>query len=137
MKTLIQVLTCSLIAVQMYAQQIPNQPDFPKKESTDWITFKAVEQIPAQQLAQSKTMLQLEADDDLQLLKTEEDQLGFRHYRYQQTYKGIPVEGAIYLMHEKNNQVKLRKHIQTGQRKSRSYFLPFRGISAYQLAIWQ
>ncbi len=106
MKTFIQILACSLMFVQLYAQQSPNQADAQQKVSTDWITFKAAEQIPAQQLAQSKTSLQLEVNNDLELLKTNDDQLGFRHYRYQQTYKGIPVEGAIYLMHEKNNQVK-------------------------------
>jgi len=58
------------------------------------------------QLAQDKSTLRLGTDDDLQLLSTQNDELGYRHYRYQQTYKGIPIEGAIYLMHEKNNRTK-------------------------------
>ena len=30
---------------------------------------------------------------------TEKDNLGFEHYRYQQTLAGIPVENAVYVMH--------------------------------------
>ena len=105
MKTLTYLLVFSLLFAPIYAQQISAMTDS-QKRNTDWITFKAAEQISAQQLAQNKSLLQLEANDKLQLLKTEKDQLGFHHHRYQQTYKGIPVEGAIYLMHEKNDRVK-------------------------------
>ena len=35
----------------------------------------------------------------------EPDNLGFQHYRYQQTYAGIPVEHAIYIMHVKGGMV--------------------------------
>ncbi len=69
-------------------------------------TFKANEQISADKLATNKTALSLDINDDLTLCTTKDDALGYRHYRYQQTYKDIPIEGAIYLMHEKNNRVK-------------------------------
>ncbi len=78
----------------------------PKQAQQDWTYFKPDQQISATQLAQNKSALQLGADDDLQLLSTKNDDLGYRHYRYQQTYKGIPIEAAIYLMHEKNNRTK-------------------------------
>src|ERR1043165_4528421 len=32
----------------------------------------------------------------IKLLSTETDKLGFTHYRYQQTFDGIPVEGTMY-----------------------------------------
>lgn len=46
------------------------------------------------------------------ILKTlEKDQLGYEHYRYQQSINGIPVENAIYVLHVSNNLVM----IQNGQ----------------------
>jgi bacillolysin len=35
----------------------------------------------------------------------EKDNLNMEHYRYQQSYLGIPVENAVYAMHVKNNAV--------------------------------
>lgn len=39
------------------------------------------------------------------LLRNETDALGYTHYRYQQTINGIPVEDAIYIVHEKGGKV--------------------------------
>jgi len=104
MKNLLYTLLCSLILItQIRAQSIR---DFSKKENPNWRTFKSEKQIPASTLSRDKAALSLGTNDDLELLDTQDDQLGFRHYRYQQTYKGIPIEGAIYLMHERNNLVK-------------------------------
>ena len=43
--------------------------------------------------------------DKYNLLKTENDEIGFTHYRYQQSYKGISVNGSEYLLHEKNGKL--------------------------------
>jgi len=95
-----------LIALQVQAQGDQPISDIPQEKRPAWRTFKAAKQQAALELAQDKTTLSLRTDDDLDLLTTENDALGYRHYRYQQTYKGVAIEGAIYLMHEKNNQVK-------------------------------
>ena len=42
---------------------------------------------------------------DLVLLRSFEDLLGMRHTRYQVTKNGVPVEGAIVLLHEKKGRV--------------------------------
>ena len=39
------------------------------------------------------------------LINQEKDDLGFTHYRYQQLLKGVPIEGAVFLFHVKNQQV--------------------------------
>ncbi len=39
-------------------------------------------------------------------LKTEYDQLGFKHHRYQQYYKGYKIEGSMLIAHSKSNEVK-------------------------------
>lgn len=44
-------------------------------------------------------------DDEYRLYKTEQDNIGFTHYRYQQYYKGVPVDGGEYLVHEKDGTV--------------------------------
>ncbi len=43
--------------------------------------------------------------DKFNLLKSENDEIGFTHYRYQQTYKSISVNGSEYLLHEKNGKL--------------------------------
>ncbi len=34
-------------------------------------------------------------------MRTEQDKLGFIHYRYYQTYRGVPVENSMYIVHTK------------------------------------
>ena len=50
-------------------------------------------------------LLEFRKEDGLVLIHVEHDQIGFRHFRYQQTYKGIPVEAGQYIAHFKNNQL--------------------------------
>lgn len=48
-----------------------------------------------------KEVLSLKSNDDLVKCKQEHDDIGFTHTRYQQTFKGIPVQGAQYIAHQK------------------------------------
>jgi Zn-dependent metalloprotease len=50
--------------------------------------------------------LQLTSDDELVKTKTETDQLGFTHEKYQQYFKGIKVEFGTYKVHAKNGTIK-------------------------------
>ncbi|GAB4252722.1 MAG: hypothetical protein Kow0027_17600 [Saprospiraceae bacterium] len=43
--------------------------------------------------------LPISADVEMQPLRSEVDQLGMEHARYQQLYKGLKVEGAVYTTH--------------------------------------
>ncbi len=104
MKILLHVLAYFVMLVtQIHAQSVR---DFSHKGNLDWKTFKSEEQTSAVSLSTDKEALSLDTNDDLQLVDTQDDQLGFRHYRYQQTYKDIPIEGAIFLMHELNGRLK-------------------------------
>ncbi|HNW99706.1 MAG TPA: M4 family metallopeptidase [Bacteroidales bacterium] len=54
---------------------------------------------------------------DLKFTKSENDQIGYTHYRYQQTYNGYPVIGGDYIAHVKNNKVvsvngKIKKYVE-------------------------
>jgi Zn-dependent metalloprotease len=53
-----------------------------------------------------KQTLRVKADDEFRSIKEERDNLGFTHQRYQQYYKGIKVEGATYLVHAKDDNIK-------------------------------
>ena len=53
----------------------------------------------------------------LRLIRSEKDQLGYTHYRFQQIINGYPVVGGDYVVHVKNNKVismngKIRKYIE-------------------------
>ena len=49
--------------------------------------------------------LQLTADDQMRAARRETDQLGFVHEKYQQYYKGLKVEHAIYTLHARQGKV--------------------------------
>lgn len=52
-----------------------------------------------------KKLLQMNADDSLQLTKDVKDELGYTHHRFQQYYKGIKVDNAEYMVHGKNGTI--------------------------------
>ncbi|MCA8833204.1 M4 family metallopeptidase [Hymenobacter pini] len=52
-----------------------------------------------------REQLQLTSDDQLLQAKTEADQLGFVHEKYQQYYKGIKVDYATYSVHARQGRV--------------------------------
>ncbi len=73
---------------------------------SNWHIFKQGNQINGEHLFdEMKQDFNLSADDDMRLVSTTSDDLGYRHYRYQQTYKGIDVEGAVYCVHERDGSV--------------------------------
>ncbi|AII52209.1 hypothetical protein N008_09495 [Hymenobacter sp. APR13] len=54
-----------------------------------------------------REQLQLASTDQLALLKTETDELGFVHEKYQQFYKGIKVEHGTYSVHARQGRVEV------------------------------
>ncbi|MSP69623.1 MAG: T9SS type A sorting domain-containing protein [Bacteroidetes bacterium] len=49
--------------------------------------------------------LKMQVADGWKLKRSEKDNLGFTHYRYDQTYNNIKVEAGEYLVHERNGRV--------------------------------
>jgi len=47
-------------------------------------------------------VLKMQEDESFELKKVEKDKLGMEHYKYQEYYKGIKVEHAIYTVHVKD-----------------------------------
>jgi Zn-dependent metalloprotease len=50
-----------------------------------------------------KKNLEMQSDDELRPSMTENDHLGFSHDKFQQYYKKVKVEGAVYSAHSRNN----------------------------------
>lgn len=53
-------------------------------------------------MVEMKDEFNFQIDDNLELIKTTNDKIGFTHFKYSQKYKGIAVFGAQYIIHEKN-----------------------------------
>ncbi|MFI5149950.1 MAG: hypothetical protein ACHQRM_09475 [Bacteroidia bacterium] len=53
----------------------------------------------------TRSLLHLGEFDELKEAKKGKDYLGFVHHHFNQYYKDIPVEGAEYVMHEKNSRI--------------------------------
>jgi len=49
-----------------------------------------------------KSAFGLGVNDEMKIIRQENDKLGFVHYRYQQYFKSLPVDGAVYIIHDKN-----------------------------------
>ncbi|MFB6307151.1 MAG: M4 family metallopeptidase [Flavobacteriales bacterium] len=48
---------------------------------------------------------EVKKDCSFENINTYEDRLGMYHYKYRQTFKGIPVEGAVMNLHTKNDNI--------------------------------
>lgn len=46
-----------------------------------------------------RELLKMRSEDELVLMNSWKDKLGYVHYRYSQTYKGLPVAFSMYIMH--------------------------------------
>jgi Zn-dependent metalloprotease len=104
------VWTYLLISV-VYAGQKPGESVIVSKEKSPsgsrWIYFNAdYHNIDLESLFDNqRSVLGLSENDQMTLMSTETDQNGFRHNRFQQTYKGLQVKGATFIFHTKNNTV--------------------------------
>jgi len=73
------------------------------KTDIRWKKYSSENSSSASDLANNKSLLKLDNNSQLIEQKLDVDQFGIKHYSYQQSYKGIPIESAVYKIHEKNN----------------------------------
>ena len=84
----------------------PSAIFFAKEGNTDWLQIKDGVQVTTEELvARHRQHLGLGLDDELRLYRVDEDEIGFKHYRYQQYFSGIKVQGSELLVHEKEGYV--------------------------------
>ncbi len=81
----------------------PSDIFYAKEGNPNWLKIKEGVKISAEVLlARHKAELGLGESDALVLLRADEDDLGFTHYRYQHYYKDVKVQGSQLLVHEKD-----------------------------------
>src|SRR5690606_10243737 len=72
----------------------------------NYIQFVQGKELPLEKLeVWLRRYYQTDDNYGLTLLSIEEDELGFKHYRYQQTINGIPVKLGMYIAHTKNGMI--------------------------------
>lgn len=95
MKTIFLTLLCCCITPILAAQSPVIQ------QKNNFVTFDNPQKLNTQNFLQShRQVLDLQEGETLVYQATQMDDLGYLHHRYQFAYKGIPVEGAIYVFHE-------------------------------------
>lgn len=72
--------------------------------TAEWMKFRETTWINPETIFQvhKKAFGLQEQQDQMKMYRSETDELGLTHYRYQQFYKGIEVEGAEMLVHAKD-----------------------------------
>ena len=86
----------------------PQGSELPFYEFGDlqWYKMKADAQLTADQLVQQHSRdIGLGPNDRWVNFKTETDEIGMTHHRYQMYHEAFPVKGAILLIHEKDGSV--------------------------------
>jgi len=69
----------------------------------NWMSLRTDANInPVKFFKEYGKALRLSNDDDMRLYKTEKDELGFMHYRFNQYYKNIRIVRAEYFVHANN-----------------------------------
>lgn len=80
---------------------LPQMDIIAKPGSTvDWIDFKDdVEVSPSTVFVDYSTFFGLSGADEMRVSKITDDELGYKHYRYQQYAQGYKVDGAEFIVH--------------------------------------
>lgn len=77
-----------------------------KNHIPEYIAFRNEATIPFSSFdSWAHRALKLSDSYGFKLLNVEKDALGMQHYRYRQTYKSLELEGTMFLVHVKNDQV--------------------------------
>lgn len=101
MKKVIFTLILSALINAAYTQNsLPNLIKSKGGLSQSATTLSDAEQV-AFNPQKAAVTFGLNPSSDLKFQKAEPDNLGYTHYRYYQTYKEIPVENAMYIVHVK------------------------------------
>jgi len=143
-KGAITLLICLLLTSMANSQKLSDIAT--SHNGTSWVQFKNTFTVKGTTVfSQYKSAFGLKANDEMRLVKTETDALGFTHYRYQQYHKGVMVFGAVYILHEKNNQLKtgnglivttIEKSASSSIKPQRATDIAIAAMSAEQYA-WQ
>src|SRR4051812_12215993 len=120
-KTNLLLVSMSILCANTYAQSYYGTEAAQKVESAKWVEYQGNFKRPTfvefssssanfrlavtNPVEAMKEALMLRAEDNLVSYKQEHDDVGFTHTKYQQTYKGVPVQGGEYIAHQKEGKL--------------------------------
>lgn len=104
-------VVCAFVlqGIMLFAQnnrqyKVPENQIFSDESQPGWYYIKNdIVVNEAEIFTKYKAAFGLSASDEMKLLKTNTDQAGFTHAKYQQYFKGLPVEGTMLIVHSNTN----------------------------------
>jgi len=105
-RKILSLLLLSFFIIQVHSQSFVSKEVRGERGISKSFTSFDNDQLVNFNASQVKSLLGLNQNSDLILKRTEQDKLGFIHYRYSQTYKSIPIENSMYIVHTKNGVLK-------------------------------
>ena len=102
------LLFANLAIAQNNFNQTLQKKDVPffQTQTSGWFKMNPDVQLSTEELLLNyHTALGLSDWDELKNYRSETDKLGITHHRFQQYHRSIPVEGGIFLVHEKTGAV--------------------------------
>lgn len=105
--TVILILSLSSVSFAQNGQIEPELKRLTLPGSTpELLMFSKSSNLRALNLFETfKQSFNLKAEDAMEMKNFQVDDLGYTHYRFQQKYRGVPVFGIEYLVHEKDDKV--------------------------------
>lgn len=105
MKKYLLFIGVLIIGTQAFAQNSLRQIiTGPNGISKHFIKLEQAQQISFNP-AQAANLFGLDPKSNLELVNSFTDNIGQTHYRYYQTYKGIPIENTMYIAHTANSKL--------------------------------
>jgi bacillolysin len=105
----IQLLTISLFTLSTFAQELGKQKNEMSKNENGLSSLIIIQEKSNYKISDSKQIFQeqlgLKQNQNYSILKTETDNEGFTHQKYQLFDQGIKVEFATYTLHSKNGKI--------------------------------
>lgn len=104
MKKRLIILLYVLFTQPFFAQQLEQ---LATETAPGWYTFKSNINLSTDQfLNMAVEVFNLGSNHQFTITKVQTDELGFTHTRLQQYYKGVQIEGADLILHERNSRLK-------------------------------
>ena len=95
---------CNLLAQNSAKQVNPLMQGYVTGNSTaNWLDFRENESLKATTIFEDlKRAFELSSDDQMKLQRIQDDNIGYKHYRYQQYYKNRKVIYGEFIVHQNN-----------------------------------
>ena len=100
-------MSCSILSAQKFSKQ-PSFIEQPvsKRTAPTLVEFEENNApVFTNKVNEVNQFLGMTSTSPATLMRSEPDEMGFTHYRYQQTLRGLPINEAVYVCHVKNDKI--------------------------------